>query len=89
MNLIGLKLLTVIGFCSPALQALDSEFNAAKDVRFWLLERGVDLENSDNFVLTRMEALMESSFDASKPTTFQVHGYREGLDVDHHEDTMK
>ena len=89
MNLIRLKILTVFGFYSAALETLDFEFNAQEDVRFCFLEREAGLEDSDAFGLSELKALNASSFDETKPTTFQIHGYREGRDATRHKDLSR
>lgn len=87
MNLIGLKFFTLLGFFYT--QAVDFEFNAKRDVRFFLRELDTSLDDCDDFGLSGLESLMESSFDKTKPTTFLIHGYQEGTDIEHYETLSK
>jgi hypothetical protein len=84
MNLIGLNIVTVLALSSSVQLAAELEFDAVKDVRFWLLDRESEFNDDDDFSIDKMGSVKESSFDPTRPTVFQIHGYRERRQTEEH-----
>ena len=86
MNLIVVK---VIGFYYFLVVLEAFSFNAERDVFFLLRVKNWQERIEERFHLETKSEILQSSYDPSKPTTFQIHGFTENHMMPHHNDLSK
>lgn len=82
MNLFGLLTIAVLESVVTFLYA--ETFNAERDVVFLLRVKSRDFQDEEVFRYETRDAIRESSFDSTNPTTFLVHGFMEDRQIPHH-----
>lgn len=61
-----------------------SPFHAESDAIFFLRIRNRTFANAEMLTYNSKENIRNSAFDPKKPVIFQVHGFGEHQNIDHH-----